>query len=113
MWCGSDGKRMFINNAKRQITTWASVNSSLHEYAHKEWNGILSTLYAPRWKAYFNYLRAKLKGKNPKEIDFFTMETDWVESQEEFPAVPIKKEIEIAKTIYHNYSNEIKQAYLK
>ena len=43
------------------------------------------------------------------------METDWIESQEEFPAVPIKKEIEIeiAKTIYHNYSNEIKQAYLK
>lgn len=41
------------------------------------------------------------------------METDWVESKKEFSAVPIKKEIEIAKTIYHNYANEIKQAYLK
>lgn len=64
----SDGKRMFINNAKRQITTWASVNSSLHEYAHKEWNGILGTLYAPRWKAYFDYLRTKLEGKIQKKL---------------------------------------------
>ena len=113
--CGSNPteKRMFINNAKRQITSWTSVNSSLHEYAHKEWNGILSTLYAPRWKVYFDYLHAKLEGKNPKEIDFFAMETCWIESKEKFSAVPVNKEIEIAKTIYHNYADEINQVYLK
>ena len=73
----------------------------------------MSTLYAPRWKRYFDYLRAKLEEKNPKEIDFFAMETSWIENKEEFSAIPVKKEIEIAKTIYHNYADEIKQVYLK
>ena len=41
------------------------------------------------------------------------METCWIESKEKFAAVPVNKEIEIAKTIYHNYADEINQVYLK
>lgn len=110
--CGStpEEKALFVQNAKRQITTWAPVNSSLHEYAHKEWNGILASLYAPRWKAYFQALRDELEGKPAAKIDFFAMDTKFVESKEEFKTSPQPDEIKTAKELYQKYIKEIKSA---
>lgn len=109
--CGSTPaeKELFVQNAKRQITTWAPVNSSLHEYAHKEWNGILAGLYAPRWQAYFEALRHELEGKPSENIDFFAMDTKFVESKEEFRSIPQPDEVKIAKELYRKYIKEIKQ----
>lgn len=109
--CGSTPaeKELFVQNAKRQITTWAPVNSSLHEYAHKEWNGILAGLYAPRWQAYFEALRHELEGKPSENIDFFAMDTKFVESKEEFKSIPQPDEVKIAKELYRKYIKEIKQ----
>lgn len=111
--CGTNlnEKELFVRNAKRQITTWAPVNSSLHEYAHKEWSGILASLYAPRWKAYFDYLRAKLRGNNITEIDFFAMDTEWVEENAAFPSIATAKEIDVAKGLYQKYINELNEIY--
>lgn len=111
--CGTNPKEkeIFRHNAKRQITTWAPVNSSLHEYAHKEWNGLLASLYAPRWKAYFDSLHATLEGNNTTEINFFAMDTEWVERDETFTSTPTSKEIKIAKELYQKYINEINEAY--
>lgn len=113
--CGTNQqeKEMFVQNAKRQITTWASVDSGLHEYAHKEWNGILAGLYAPRWAKYFDYLRAEMEGKKPERINFFAMDTEWVERKENFTASPVNKEVEYVKNICKKYIDEIVKAYSK
>lgn len=113
--CGTNPreKDMFVQNAKRQITTWASVDSGLHEYAHKEWNGILASLYAPRWQKYFDYLRAEMEGRQPEKIDFFSMDTEWVNRNDSFTATPDKKEVASARAIYQKYIGEISEAYSK
>lgn len=111
--CGSTPaeKELFMRNAKRQITTWTSVDSSLHEYAHKEWNGILAELYAPRWKSYFSLLREQMEGKKPVAVNFFAMDTAWVENNHTYAHTPVQEEIEIAKKLYNKYITEISAAY--
>lgn len=113
--CGTnfEEKEQFVRNAKCQITTWAPVNSTLHEYAHKEWSGILSTLYAPRWKAFFDYLRATLESKDATPVDFFAMDTEWIERKETFTSVPTSNEIRTVKELYQKYINDINKAYCK
>lgn len=42
-------------NAKSQLTYWGPDNNpktDLRDYAHKEWNGLLSSLYYNRWKVF-------------------------------------------------------------
>ena len=74
------------SNARLQITTWgnreASERGRLHDYAHREWHGLLSDFYRPRWKHWFDY---RLANWNPAEqptpgIDFYDIERRWADS---------------------------------
>ncbi len=69
----------FLWNANRLITLWGNEEGSvyLHDYAYREWYGLLSNFYYPRWKMYFDYLNSKLDGKNAKEPDFYNFENEW------------------------------------
>lgn len=46
-------------NARVQITTWGnrqpSERGKLHDYAHREWQGLLLDYYLPRWQRWFAY----------------------------------------------------------
>lgn len=45
-----------LNNARTLITTWGerhtSERSGLHDYSYREWQGMLSDFYLPRWQKY-------------------------------------------------------------
>ena len=65
--CGTtaDEKALYEWNARVQITTWGNRycadTGGLRDYAHKEWQGLLSDFYKPRWEMFFNYLRNDLE----------------------------------------------------
>lgn len=101
----AEEKELFARNAKRQISTWADVNSSLHDYAHKEWAGILTDLYKLRWKLFFDHLLADLKGEKTQAPDFFSVETEWVNSGKEYSETPQGDEIEEVNRLYNKYFN--------
>ncbi|MBB2147073.1 alpha-N-acetylglucosaminidase [Pedobacter sp. LMG 31464] len=75
-----------LKNAKVQITYWGADNpeTNLRDYANKEWNGILGSLYLDRWKKFINYQLELMDGKEAKVPDYFTMEKEWSESKEMF-----------------------------
>ncbi|MGY0040989.1 alpha-N-acetylglucosaminidase C-terminal domain-containing protein [Pedobacter sp. NJ-S-72] len=85
-------KTQAVWNAKTQISYWGPDNAKtdLHEYANKEWGGLMGTLYLNRWEVYTAYLSRKLKGENPAEPDFFEMEKKWANAAE-VPEKPITK----------------------
>jgi hypothetical protein len=68
-------KDLYEWNARVQITTWgnrsASEQGKLHDYAHKEWNGILKDFYYMRWKTYFDALIATLDGRLVPVLDWY------------------------------------------
>ncbi|MDR0962046.1 MAG: alpha-N-acetylglucosaminidase [Mediterranea sp.] len=79
-------KQLYVRNAAQLITVWgdsiAANQGGLHEYAHREWGGVLRTLYYDRWAAFFKQRLAVLEGKEKeKPLDFYAMEKAWVDRQ--------------------------------
>lgn len=79
-------KKNNLHNAMMLITYWGENNRKedyLHEYAYKEWGGMMLSFYQKRWKLYFEYLRDTLDGKNATAPDFFAWERNWVKQNEQ------------------------------
>lgn len=78
-------KKLAVESAKVQITYWgnnSNKNTDLRDYAHKEWNGILSSLYYTRWKLFFDEVENALK-ENREIIypDFYEIEKKWTKNK--------------------------------
>ncbi|MGW2572883.1 alpha-N-acetylglucosaminidase [Streptomyces sp. NPDC001537] len=70
------------------LTTWggrASSEEGLHDYANREWSGLVGGLYRTRWKTYFDALA---KGKDPATVDWFALEDRWAHAHEAHPTEP-------------------------
>lgn len=110
--CTPQDKQQFVMNAKRQITTWSGVSSDLHDYANKEWSGLLIDFYLPRWEAYVSYKKGLLNGKKVNLPDYPKMEKKWVLKNSIYPT-KVSKEgaINTIEWIYKKYYADIKRAY--
>lgn len=72
-----------LRNAKIQISYWGpdyNAKTDLRDYAHKEWGGLLGTLYLDRWKKFAEYELAKINHQELPDVDYFKMEVAWAES---------------------------------
>lgn len=81
-------------NAKTQIVFWGPDNNpktDLHDYAHKEWSGLLSTIYLSRWEQFIAWQTALMSSKNAPEPDYFKMEKEWVNRKDLYPVKPLTK----------------------
>ncbi|MDO5105935.1 alpha-N-acetylglucosaminidase [Capnocytophaga sp.] len=88
-------QRQALKNAKTQITYWGTdtnENTDLKDYAHKEWSGILRSLYYERWSLFFKQQELFLKGKDTTDINYFQMEKRWTFSPELFEEKNISAE---------------------
>lgn len=74
----------FERNARLLITTWgprvASEKGGLRDYAHREWGGLLGSLYRERWQTWID---RQLAGDNTP-IDFYTIDERWVNSRSRY-----------------------------
>lgn len=103
-------KNIFEYSARVQVTTWAGQNSNLHEYAHREWAGLLSDFYKPRWEMFFEYLNQKNQGSQKMEPDYYEFESKWTKSTNKFSTTPVGHSIEICKCIFDNYYLRIQES---
>jgi len=72
-----------LKNAKIQITYWGPDNNpktDLRDYAHKEWAGLLKSLYLSRWQAFMEEQLAKIKGDKYSVPKYFEMELAWTQN---------------------------------
>ena len=92
-WASSAGDLERIEyDAHSILTTWGDrvASRSLHEYGNRDWSGLISSYYAPRWKLYFDSLKAALKtGAKPKQMDWYAFGDRWNRSTRSFPAEPV------------------------
>ncbi len=98
-------KNLLERNARAQITYWGPDNpaTELHEYAHKEWAGLLSGLYLPRWKVFILECELALKeNRDLKPIDFFSMEAEWVSQRDTYPVIPLGNSVKMVKKIFRD-----------
>ena len=92
-------------NARVQITTWgnrtASDTGGLHDYAHKEWSGLLADFYYLRWKTWLDRLLADPTGPDPAiSIDYYSLEEPWTLRKNAYPSKPTSSPIPTAIRIW-------------
>jgi alpha-N-acetylglucosaminidase len=92
-WGGSDAERARLEyDARSLISTWggrAASEAGLHDYANREWSGMVGGLYLRRWKAYLDELGAALReNRPPRTIDWFALEDAWAHGTERYRTRP-------------------------
>ncbi|MEU3608667.1 alpha-N-acetylglucosaminidase [Streptomyces sp. NPDC035033] len=92
-WGRSDQERATLEfDARSLVTTWghrAGSEAGLHDYANREWSGLVSGFYAPRWSAYLDSLETSLvTGRAPAAIDWFSWENAWNLRRDSYPVTP-------------------------
>lgn len=104
--CGATLKEKdrFEWNARVQITTWgnrtASDGGGLHDYAHREWQGLLSDFYAMRWRRWFDERLASWDSGKMPEIDFYDMEEQWANRHNPYSSEPEGDPVSVAKKVF-------------
>lgn len=100
-------KDLYEWNASALITVWgdsiAANYGGLHDYAHREWSGILKDLYYERWKAFFDQKQQELDGKKTDTpVDFYQMEKAWAERLKtgDPASGSFQSAVDVAKDVY-------------
>jgi alpha-N-acetylglucosaminidase len=92
-WASSPAELDRLNyDARSILTTWGDRKASefgLHEYGNRDWAGLTSDYYMPRWQLYFDSLSNSLaSGEAPKSIDWYAFGDRWNRSQKIYSATP-------------------------
>ncbi|MFJ4712130.1 alpha-N-acetylglucosaminidase [Streptomyces sp. NPDC088785] len=83
----------FERCARVLITVWGdratSDPGSLHEYANREWHGLMADFYLPRWQKWLDELADALAaGREPVAVDWFAFEEPWTRETKDYPLRP-------------------------
>jgi alpha-N-acetylglucosaminidase len=109
-------KALYEQNAKDLITLWGDENSPLHEYSNRQWSGLLSDFYKPRWRQFFQQVEQSLANGQTFDAAAFEKEVKawewrWVTTRKDYPAAPSGRSTEVAKTLYDKYRPAIGASY--
>lgn len=77
--------------ARTMVTLWGDREGSdeLHDYAAREWNGLLQDFYKQRWLSYLNILRCSLvTGNKPLDYNRYDAEYFFTTVSKEYPTEP-------------------------
>jgi len=116
--CGHNEKEkaLYEMNAKDIITLWGDENCPLNEYACRQWSGLLTDFYKPRWKQFFAKATTALnegkemdKGAFVKEIKQW--EWHWVNERKDYPVVAKGNSMDTIKILYKKYRAVLTAAY--
>jgi alpha-N-acetylglucosaminidase len=109
---------LYESNARDLITLWGDANSPLHEYANRQWSGLLNDFYCVRWEKFFAFLREAQAAGIPPDFGVFEnsirqWEWSWVHEQKTYPVSPVGDPVSEAKKIYDKYRPRLTLVYGK
>jgi len=108
-WGGDENeKRQYEWNARNVLTLWGGRDSSLHDYARKEWSGLIAGFYLPRWRMLIDRMDNSLKENKPFDGEAFQRdvrqwEEDWTHGNESFSSAPSGDPAALARKMYDKY----------
>lgn len=109
-------KGIYEKNARNLITTWGDKDSRLSEYSNRQWSGLLSDYYKPRWERFISALEKSIEEKSMfREKDFHSKimdwEWEWINSRNTFSSNPSGDPVEAAKEAWKKYGKNILTTY--
>jgi len=109
-------KQLYEKNARDLVTLWGGKNSPLHEYACKQWSGLIKGFYRPRWVKFFSYVDSCMSANAPVDVKSFDRrirdwEWHWVNSHNRYPSAVRGDALAVSRELYHKYDPMLKALY--
>ena len=99
----AEEKDLYEWNARVQITTWGNRicadNGGLHDYGHKEWQGVLKDFYYLRWSTFMKSLASQLSLQDTPRIDWYGLEESWTLQKNPYSSKAEGSPIDVAKEV--------------
>jgi alpha-N-acetylglucosaminidase len=112
-WGTTDAEReLYEHNARWQITVWGPnvPASGLDDYSNRQWSGLISRYYIPRWKKFLDHL-----AENPSDKTFgkqlVKWEYSWCDGTEKYPVNPSGDPIAISQRLISKWQPVMAEAY--
>ena len=117
-WATTPGEdRLYQWNARNIITLWGTgctegQNDDLNLYAHKQWQGLFTDYYLPRWQQFFARLDRSLDtgvalDRAPFVDQSCRWEQQWSSRQGSFPTTPTGDAVAVARRLFEKYRGEL------
>ena len=99
---------LYEYNARNQITLWGP-NGEILDYATKQWSGIVSDYYYPRWEMFYHRLAESIVSNTTYDQDKY--KKDFIEyigkpftfATDVYPNKPVGDSITVAKKLYSKW----------
>ena len=115
-WGTTDAeRRLYEWNARNIITLWGTKctegqNDDLNLYAYKEWEGMFTSYFLPRWRAFFDQLNQSLTtgvpfDRAPFAAAMCTWEQQWSSETGAFPTAPRGNAVTTAGRLASKYND--------
>jgi alpha-N-acetylglucosaminidase len=110
----AEEEKLYEWNARAIITTWGG--RSLYGYANKDWAGMYSCYYIPKWKLLFDAMRTEMQGGKKLDYDKFindlkAWEDNWIPLRnQDMATVPTGDPVELAADLWKRYGTELTKA---
>jgi alpha-N-acetylglucosaminidase len=106
-------KDYYTRDAREIITTWHKGGGGLTDYSNRQWNGLISSYYIPRWREFFNRLKRCLQTQTAFDEKEFTQwcaafEQNWVDNNHEsFITKTQSDPVVLSEQLIYKYKNNI------
>ncbi|XP_074025966.1 N-acetyl-alpha-glucosaminidase isoform X1 [Leptinotarsa decemlineata] len=108
--CANDSQeeQLYEYNARNQISLWGP-NGEIINYANKQWSGVVSHYFQPRWKLFINYMNVSLQTKTKfneslvRQEVFKKVEEPFTFDRSIFPIQPTGDTVAIAEELYRKW----------
>jgi alpha-N-acetylglucosaminidase len=116
--CGNttDEKALYERNARNLITLWGGENNRLHEYSCRQWSGLISGFYKPRWSKFFDQLDSTLAHNTSIDQSAFDAEIkkwewNWVTTSGPFQVETLGESVSVVQELHSKYRLLLEKAY--
>ena len=109
-------KDLCERNARNLLTLWGNKDCRLKDYACRQWAGMMSGFYRPRWEMFFADVQAALEAGVEFDQKAFDerckdWEWDWVNSHETYPDSPSGDSVQECLRVYGRWRPAMESAF--
>ncbi len=112
----SQEKDLCERNARNLLTLWGNKDCRIRDYACRQWSGMMSGFYRPRWERFFDSVQSAMESGiefDQKAFDESSKdwEWDWVNSHESYATEPTGDSVRECLQVYEKYRPLMSAAY--
>jgi len=109
-------KALYEMNAKDIITLWGDANCPLHEYACRQWSGLMNDFYKPRWQQFFSTVMQCMQQGKQLDLPAFQKgiaqwEWNWVNKRKDYPLLTAGNSVVVSVKLYNKYRKIIQAVF--